>query len=244
MRAERAFTSHDVSKRAASRISTERTITLPCSLSSLVDQPVSKSRHRKLCKSILAIASIVQRPLTQEEMESFVDIPTNISGNDKAWAEIIGFCGSLLRLRGRVISLVHQSAKDFLVSQACADIYPSGIAHIHYSVFTQSLGLLKKTLRRDLYNLKDPGFSINEVNAPPSPDPLAAVRYCCVYWIEHLQASLSTRNHNILQYIGLIYEFIHKCYLYWLEASSLCRSMSNAQVSIAKLESLLLEEVT
>jgi len=39
MRAERAFTSHDASKRAASRISTERTITLPCSLSSLVDQP-------------------------------------------------------------------------------------------------------------------------------------------------------------------------------------------------------------
>jgi len=39
MRAERAFTSHDASKQAASRISTERTITLPCSLSSLVDQP-------------------------------------------------------------------------------------------------------------------------------------------------------------------------------------------------------------
>jgi len=39
MRAERAFTSYDASKRAASRISTERTITLPCSLSSLVDQP-------------------------------------------------------------------------------------------------------------------------------------------------------------------------------------------------------------
>jgi len=60
IRAERAFTSYDASKRAASRISTERTITLLCSLSSLVDQPAYESISRlKQFRRLVTLTSFV-----------------------------------------------------------------------------------------------------------------------------------------------------------------------------------------
>jgi len=71
MRAERAFTSHDASKRAASRISTERTITLLCSLSSLVDQPVLKSSYKG---NRDALVPLLLQAISDEIRQGFVYI--------------------------------------------------------------------------------------------------------------------------------------------------------------------------
>ncbi|KAK4148615.1 hypothetical protein C8A00DRAFT_19583, partial [Chaetomidium leptoderma] len=77
-----------------------------------------------------------------------------------------------------------QSAMDFLLKQVRDEIVPSGIDVRHHTIFSQSLRVMRKTLRRDIYNLGAPGFSINKVE-PPDPDPLAAVLYSCVYWLDH-----------------------------------------------------------
>ena len=44
---------------------------------------------------------------------------------------------------------------------------------------------MSNTLKRDIYNLRDPGCSIEQVHYP-NPDPLAPIRYACVYWVDHL----------------------------------------------------------
>lgn len=92
-----------------------------------------------------------------------------------------------------------------------------------------------------MYSLGALGYPIEWVNQP-DPDPLAASRYSCIYWVDHLfdWNSHSCTNQRVdLQDAGAIEDFVKKKYLYWLEALSLCRGMSDGVVSMAKLEALL-----
>jgi hypothetical protein len=205
----------------------------------MMDQ-ICNSRNSKLCKSILAVVSVVYRPITLDELASFVDMPPRSSGDYEALAEIIGLCGSFLTLRERTIFFVHQSAKDFLVKTASDDIFPSRIEDMHYTIFSRSLQVMFKTLRRrDVYRLGAPGISIDQVE-PPDPDPLAAARYSCLYWIDHLLDCGTTGNTiNDLKDGGSVAQFLYQSYLYWLEALSLMRSLSSGILIIKKLESWL-----
>src|SRR5436305_10210175 len=100
---------------------------------------------------------------------------------------------------------------------------------------------MSKTLRRDIYDLRALGYPIETVE-PPHPDPLAASRYSCIHWVDHLcdWNSNCYANHRVdLQDGGVVDIFVRKKYLYWLEALSLCRSMSEGVLSMAKLEALI-----
>ena len=146
---------------------------------------ICTSRNSQLRKDILAVVSAVLRPITLDELPSLVEMPLRCSGSDKALVEIVRLCGSFLTLRKRVISFVHQSAKDFLVQKASQEIFPSGLQDIQHSIFSRSLRVMNKTLGRDIYSLGASGSSIDDAK-PPELDPLAAARYACVYWVDHL----------------------------------------------------------
>ena len=203
----------------------------------MMDQ-IYDSEDAGLCKRILAIVSAVYRPVTLDELTSFVDMPDGVS-DDESLAEIVRLCGSFLTLRERTISFVHQSAKDFLLKEASNDIFPSGIEDVHYTIFSRSLQVMSRTLRRDIYSLGAPGFSIYQVKRP-DPDPLAIAQYSCLYWVDHLLDYNTRRNTNSdLEDGGLLDKFLNKSYLYWLEALSLMKSLSNGVVMIRKLENWL-----
>jgi hypothetical protein len=200
---------------------------------------ISNSEDADLCHRILAVVSAAYRPLTLDELESFVEMPNGVSGEYKALSEIIGLCGSFLALQEQTVSFIHQSAKDFLVEKAHSEIYPSGLESAHYTIFFQSLQAMSKIIRRNIYSLDTLGFSIDQVKQPDL-DPLSSIRYSCVYWIDHLlNCDPTGKATNDLQDDGPVDKFLRQRYLYWLEALSLCRSMSDAVVSIAKLEALL-----
>ncbi|KAK4118487.1 WD40 repeat-like protein [Parathielavia appendiculata] len=204
----------------------------------MMDQ-ICQSEDAVLCKDILAIISVVYQPITLDELTALVDALDDISGNYEDLTEIVGLCGSFLTLRERTISFVHQSARDFLLKQACDVIFPSRIEGIHYTIFSQSLRVMRKTLRRDIYNLGAPGFSIDNVR-PPDPDPLAAVRYSCVYWINHFRDCDPMKNANKeLQDGGSIDAFFREKCLHWLEALSLQKGISEGVASVLGLEGLV-----
>ena len=189
----------------------------------------------ELCKKVLAVVSTVYRPITLDELPCLVDMSEDVSG-DEALSEIVTLCGSFLTLRERTITLVHQSAKDFLVERAKDEIK---VEHTHHIIFSRSLQALSKKLRRDMYSLSAPGFPISQVKLP-DPDPLSSERYSCVYWIDHLLNCDPSKNAtDHLHDDGPVDKFLRKGYLYWLEVLSLCRSLSEGMVSIARLEGLL-----
>ncbi|RDW58781.1 hypothetical protein BP6252_13257 [Coleophoma cylindrospora] len=193
----------------------------------------------KYCRSVLATATTVYRPLHLVELCFLSGLPPELSQRQEKVAEIVNMCGSFLTFRDDIVYFVHQSAKDFLDRKAFNKIFPSGVEHEHHNIFARSLSVMCKTLQRDIYGLRAPGVSIKEVTQP-NPDPLAPARYSCVYWVDHLHDSALTINAtNALQDDGPMDKFLRQKYLYWLEALSLLKSLSNGIIAMAKLSSLL-----
>ena len=192
---------------------------------------ISDLEDAKLCKRILAVVSVVYRPLTLDELETFVDMPASAS-----LREIIELCGSFLTLRNRIVSFVHQSAKEYLLKEAASDIFPPGEEHIQHSIFSRSIQVMDKTLQQNILNLDRPAILVNEIK-PPDPDPLAAVRYSCVYWVGHLRLIPD----HVLNYEkelsdnGPISTFFKGHFLHWLEVLGLIRRISESISTIGIL---------
>lgn len=200
---------------------------------------ICDSDDSELCMQILATASLVYEPISPAELASLIEIDEDISEDTESLQEIISLCGSFLVIRNDTIYFVHQSAKDYLIDVASAQIFPSGQHEAHYDIFSRSLQVLSKTLRRDIYDIRAPGRLIEEIETP-NPDPLAGARYSGVYWVDHLSDCDIVANHQAdCQRGGIMDTFFKTKYLYWLEALSLCKSMSVGVLSMAKLESLV-----
>ncbi len=192
-----------------------------------------------LCKRILGLVATCYRPVSLEECAALAETPEETIGDIESMQEIVGLCGSFLTIRDSIVSFVHQSAKDFLLTTASSEIFPFGMGEIHHTISSRSLDILTATLRRDIYDLNHPGFTIDQVSVP-DPDPLVTARYSCVYWVDHLyDCDPSNKANKDLRDEGSVDKFLRRSYLYWLEALSLLRSMPKGILSMTKLNSIL-----
>jgi hypothetical protein len=204
-------------------------------------QQMSESDDAETCRYVLASTAILYRPVTIPELVALVEQLEDV-GDDVR--EIIDLCGSFLTVREDTVYYIHQSAKDFLLAEASNELFPKGAEDIHRAIFSTSLARMSGTLCRDMYSLKAPGYAIENVQIPRA-DPLAALPYSCVYWIDHLYDSNPkfsvdrVGGQHIEQVAEAVYEFLRKKYLYWLEALSLCKSVEKGVISIAKLRSIV-----
>ncbi|KAG9231305.1 NACHT domain-containing protein [Amylocarpus encephaloides] len=158
----------------------------PPGLDSLYQRMMSQ-----ICDSEDAV--LLYRPITLTEIPSFFERLEYLAGDYESLAAIIGLCGSFLALRESTIYFIHQSAKDFLLNEVSHNVFPSNKEDVHYMVFRRSLQVMRKTLKQDVYSLRAPGTCIDEFE-PPDPDPLAVVRYSCLYWVDHLLDCDTKRN--------------------------------------------------
>ncbi|OAL50247.1 WD40 repeat-like protein [Pyrenochaeta sp. DS3sAY3a] len=210
----------------------------PPGLNSLYDRMmknINNSQDAEVCIHILKVVALVRRPLSINELVALVEQLDDTADDLETVREIIGFCGSFLTLRGGTIFFVHQTAQDFLLTANA--IYPSGVKHHNYIIFDRSLKMMSSVLKRDLYGLGALGIAVEDIKQP-TPNPLESLRYCCVYWIEHLCASdileLPREHTNVI-------DFLQKKYLYWLEALSLCGELPTGSISISKLQAFFQE---
>jgi hypothetical protein len=218
----------------------------PPGLDSLYERMVEQicnSDDADLCKRILAAISTVYRPVTVQELASLVELLEDMADDTESLQEQIGLCGSFLTIRDDTVYFVHQSAKDFLFTKAFDTVFPSGKEKVHHTIFSKSLQVMSRTLQRDVYSLGSLGYPA-ELVTRPDPDPLAASRYSCIYWVDHLHDWKSNSFANDAndridsQDKEDIENFIKTKYIYWLEALSLYRSMSEGVLAIAKLNAL------
>ncbi|KAJ5741804.1 WD40 repeat-like protein [Penicillium manginii] len=101
-------------------------------------QDSEDAEDANLCRSILAVVTIVYRPITLEELPALVEIPDHVSKKDQHLTDLIVDCGSFLSLRGRTVSLIHQSAADFLLRDASNkkfSVFPQGVKAKHQEIF-------------------------------------------------------------------------------------------------------------
>jgi hypothetical protein len=205
----------------------------------MIDQ-ISESNSAEIWLQVLASTAILYRPVAVPELVALVEQLEDLDDLESV-REIIGFYGSFLTLREDTVYFVHQSAKDFLFAKAYSEAFPDGTEDVHRTIFSRSLAILSRTLRRDMHRLEASGYPIENVKLPEA-DPLAVSRYPCIYWIDHLcdskpQSLANSVRHK--QVADLVDEFLRKKYLYWLEGLSLCNSVGKGVVSMEKLWSLV-----
>lgn len=222
----------------------------PQGLDNLYERMVKKVYHDELDwgRRILSINTVARRPLSIQELETLTFYPENVNitieSLEKRWEEALGYCGSFLTQRKGVVYFIHQSAKDFIINKASHRLFCNGMEYIHKIIFKISISAMMNILKRDIYGLSKPGFLINDLTGQdiPSPDPLAPIGYCCIYWIDHFEKSISPSVDSESE--ELICTFLSKKYIYWLEALSLLSSIYQSQRKIQKLESLLVSLIT
>ncbi len=203
-----------------------------------------KEWNRQRCKNVLAATFLAYRPPSLSELVVVAGLPAKINPRT-----IVDRCGSFLTIKDETVYLIHQSAKDYLGDNYTTKLQPLGVVQGHAEIVRRSIDAMSSMLRRNMYNL-DLGFKPENMT-PPDPDPLAPIRYSCVFWADHLcslnwvdhlcdsVSSTNTKRDDLLQDGRVVHTFLETTILYWLEALSLLRAMSEGVIAIRRLESLL-----
>lgn len=199
---------------------------------------ISVSNDAEICLRVLASVAVSYQPMTIPELVALVEQVQRVADDIE---EIFALCGSFLTLRKCIVYFVHQSAKDFLLSNAALQIFPDGAEAVHCSTFLKSMEVLSSTLHRDLYDLKASAIASEDITAPDR-DPLASARYSCTYWADHLcdlNSDLSANSAGQLKLISALNRFFKKTYLHWIEALSLDMSVEQDIAAVAKVLQLV-----
>ncbi|KAK3896915.1 hypothetical protein C8A05DRAFT_20218, partial [Staphylotrichum tortipilum] len=207
---------------------------MPPSLSELYDHMMTRIEEGQViepqdCKTVLVVTSLAFRPLSISELSVLSDLPLDIAET------AIEMCGSFLTITKGTVNLIHQSAKDYLEKNYELRLQLAGPAQGHSEIVRRSTDAMSSMLRRNMYDL-DPGFKPENMT-PPDPDPLAPIRYSCIFWADHL-CSLNNNNSRLLgeqMNDGKVLGFLKGCFLRWLESLSLIGNLSSGMLSIRKI---------
>ncbi|KAJ4863073.1 NACHT domain-containing protein [Trichoderma breve] len=205
-------------------------------------------KGREACQVLLSIVTTAKRPLHLEELLVFVNSHWKESKHFKAtynlrdMRDMAKDCGSILSIREDIIYFIHQSAKDYIVENATQRIFP--ILHQHYKMFETSLEAMFSVLKYDIYDLEDPGIHIDEISPKDNrSDPLFPIRYCCVFWVEHLVLGYQFEGFEKDKYLKddeRLHSFLKEKFLCWIESLSLMRSLEpQAEIALHKLNHLV-----
>ncbi|KAI0909671.1 WD40 repeat-like protein [Ustulina deusta] len=178
------------------------------------------------CKKVLKAACLAFRPLRLSELTLVTGLSPSLTKS------AVEECGSFVTITGETVNLIHQSAKDYLRDKYNVELDPAGVAEGHMNVIERSLNAIS-SLERNIYKL-DFGFKPEDMT-PPNPDPLAPLRYSCVYWIDHL-CSLDNETPGCLKTLMMeMLKFLKKGFLRWLESLSLLGKVEGGLLSMKKL---------
>ncbi|KAF3076782.1 hypothetical protein CFAM422_001007 [Trichoderma lentiforme] len=202
-------------------------------------------------RKVLAIATVAYRPLTKEELVPLINNCHHkeiMRPSEYDWEDMLGHCGSFLTMRSDTIYFVHQSAKDFLTKEGSQRLFPNGMEYVHGEIFEASIVAMRNILRKDIYSLVDPTFSMdNLAQHTLSNDPLIPIKYSCVYWIDHFAQSIfktRTVTHDSFMSHELLYAFLKEKFIYWLEALSLLGGIYDGIAGMKRLEQLVVDSRT
>ena len=189
----------------------------------------------ELLRRILRTVTLAFRPLRFREVSIFAEMPI-----DEDVEKLVGSCGSFLTVREEIVYLVHQSAKDYLSDEDRKELFHSGKAHAHADQVLFCLKMMSNTLRKDICNLKMPGYCLSDItrNRMEVHIPLH-VQYACLHWVDHLQQAGSASHRTLtLGEDCKVLGFFTKHFLHWVEALVLLKRMSEAILVVTSLGSL------
>lgn len=203
----------------------------PPGLSDLYDHMMTRIEKVEMidpqdCKNVLVAISLAYRPLTFFELAILASLAPEIIPT------AVEECGSFLTTKDDTVHPIHQLAKDYLTKNHMTRLQPRGIAQGHADIARRSIDAMS-TLKRDIYDLRQYGFQSKDIT-PPEKDPLAPLRYLCVFWLDHLREAIKN-NLETSTLCNLGHDFLKMHFLHWLESLSLLHKLPDGIISLRKL---------
>ncbi|KAH1598871.1 hypothetical protein KXX44_005394 [Aspergillus fumigatus] len=210
---------------------------IPSGLSNVYDLIMAQiekgsSENQKRCKNILVAVVLAYRTLSLPELAVLAGLQPKINPRT-----IVEKCGSFLTISSQGVSLIHQSAKDYLEANYTQKL-GSSVGQGNADICARSINAMGSILRHNIYALPHPGVDIRDVT-PPDPDPLAPIRYSCVFWVGHLCKAKSQGFGNDLTEGGAVLRVFKEHFLHWLEALSLIGGMSESIRHLKELQTVV-----
>jgi WD40 repeat protein len=229
----------------------------------------NKDGNSGFCIKALSIATTANRPLRLAEIRILADFPRDVSP-----LKILKLC-RFFRIaedddKQKTVYMIHESAKQWLEKQLkegrLGAIESSDcLASAHASLARRCLQILNTSLRKNIWNLPDPGVEIGQIQSASqgyaskmskstipgsdqtpeprivySPDPtdddLIPAAYAALNWFDHMLKGDSKDDGKNL---AAMLNFMKHQFLYWLEALSLLRQVGDGAAIIARLNRYL-----
>ncbi|KAG6146377.1 hypothetical protein E4U28_000668 [Claviceps purpurea] len=187
-------------------------------------------QQRNRCRNAVAAVYLAHRPLTLRELGIVAGLGSPIKP-----LQVVKACGSLLATTGDVVSLVHQSARDYLREKYSGMLARGESVMSHQVVARLSIRELQHTLKQNMYRLPGNGYfprSLGDCINGSDNDPLASIAYSSTFWIHHLCDASGTNATSELITPQEVLTFLRKYFLRWVESLSLLGKLSEGLESI------------
>jgi hypothetical protein len=200
---------------------------------------IEESDDVEYCKAVLATVALALRPLTLPELGLIADLPEEISSSIEDIADIARRSGCFLTIRGdiredRVVSFVHQSAKDYIIEQARNSIFPAGMSKEHVRVAQKCIQRMCEPggLQKDICRVRKPGIRRTDFDSAEIAKRMPArVTYTSSFWAEHFIASREPLYDD-----EYVHRFLQQYFLYWFEALSWMGDAASAVLHTVRLQ--------
>lgn len=136
--------------------------------------------HQQKVYQILRWVTAAIRPLTLQELSEVIEAPPSSSMlPERAVRDNVISTEGLLKIRGDEVTLIHSSAKDFLLS---VDTSNDGalVEEVHYELAQSCYDVILRS------GLSRSGMKVSELSDKEEPKLL---KYAIKYWMEHVKAS-------------------------------------------------------
>ncbi|KAF4815559.1 Vegetative incompatibility protein HET-E-1 [Colletotrichum tropicale] len=193
-----------------------------------------KAKDASLYLDALARVAVAHRPLTLFELGALLELSDGMY-HANASQRAIESCTPLLTIQNDSTYLVSQTFKSYIASPRGS--YPLGFSleNLHLSMVLMSIKAMGRILKRDIYDMKSSSAEVPQRR--PDPDPLAPIRYSCLYWVTHLTHGPSDRRYFADN--SIIHRFLQSHFLHWVEALILMRSLSTGIRALSRLSLLI-----
>ncbi|KAF3005617.1 hypothetical protein E8E13_002525 [Curvularia kusanoi] len=175
---------------------------MPSGLTAIYNRMLLQIPHNKrtVSRKILQWVTCAVRPLNMKELAAAIEIQAVSTDMTilEATRDAIRLCGALLKVEDQQITLVHQSARDYLLrnetdSDAVLEVFRLDLRKAHWEMAKKCLDCVSRSVLK---------YREVKLNAETQRGESALLRYSMMFWPEHARGCDSLAE-GLLQTVGL-----------------------------------------
>jgi ankyrin repeat protein len=209
------YAMHELSQKQTCSEIWEALEDLPSSLPAIYSRMLLRipARQKDVSRAILRWVTLAVRPLQLQELAAAVGIQATPQMTvEQAARDAVTLCGPLLKVQEREVSLVHQSARDYLLrkerdSDAVLEAFRLNLESAHLELAQKCLNCIAQS---------DLQHRVIDLDAELDPQESPLLRYATLHWPEHAK-SCSALAAKLFDPYGFFLQKVSSLRINWWE---------------------------